>query len=427
MKNHYPRLNFLALLLMFTLVFTSFSYADTATPLPQVYAGENHSVIVKADGTLWTFGGNHIGQLGTGKKTDYNSSYVKVNNQDKNKPVKIMDNVIKAAVGSGHTLALTKTNTLYGFGSNRAGQLGIQKPKYALKPVKLMTNIKDVFAGDYGTAVIKMDNSLWYFGANYQPYSEISTDGEPISFTSKPVKIMDNVRTASFCSYYFMILTTNNELYMFGNPRYLGSQYQKLDANTNTVKKPVKIRSDVASIVGTSQTPMFITTSGELYGWGFNAYSGRLGLNSKEFLITDPTLIAENVLKAVAGFDVNFFITTDHKLMGMGTLEDSCNMYIGNAIRGGSMLEKTIVKYDSSPVLIQENILDISADAHILAIDKDQKLWVWGNNENGKLGNGTTSVYDYKTVGSDDESYDEFYLKTDKHLNKPTLSFSLLK
>ena len=56
-----------------TAVSSPVTTAGGGTTWCQVSAGENHSMAIKTDGTLWTMGLNSLGQLGTGNTTAYSS------------------------------------------------------------------------------------------------------------------------------------------------------------------------------------------------------------------------------------------------------------------------------------------------------------------------------------------------------------------
>ena len=81
-----------------------------------VSAGGSHSVALKDDGTVWTWGGNYDGELGTGSTGGMDSA----------KPVQVpgLDNVTAIAAGMYHTLALKSDGTVWAWGSNDHGQLG---------------------------------------------------------------------------------------------------------------------------------------------------------------------------------------------------------------------------------------------------------------------------------------------------------------
>ncbi|NJD90117.1 MAG: hypothetical protein FIA91_01155, partial [Geobacter sp.] len=79
-----------------------------------VAAGGAHSVALLQDGTVWTWGHNGTGQLGTGNK------------MDSEVPVKVtaISDVTAIATGRSHVVALKKDGTVWAWGSNHSGQLG---------------------------------------------------------------------------------------------------------------------------------------------------------------------------------------------------------------------------------------------------------------------------------------------------------------
>ncbi|HHD57167.1 MAG TPA: hypothetical protein ENK89_05765 [Desulfobulbaceae bacterium] len=68
----------------------------------QVSVGDDHTVVIKADGSLWSWGRNILGQLGDGT------------NRDRNVPVRIEAGHAWKSVAAGgrHTLAITDDGRL---------------------------------------------------------------------------------------------------------------------------------------------------------------------------------------------------------------------------------------------------------------------------------------------------------------------------
>jgi len=75
-----------------------------------------HTMAIRDDGSLWGWGNNASGQLGNGTTSNGNipNPY----------PVWIMDNVAEVSVGTNHTLAITTDGYLWAWGRNWSGQLG---------------------------------------------------------------------------------------------------------------------------------------------------------------------------------------------------------------------------------------------------------------------------------------------------------------
>src|SRR5207237_805117 len=77
-------------------------------------AGSVHSLALKNDGTVWSWGGNTNGQVGDGT-TNQRTSPVQVTT---------LSSVIAIAAGADHSLALKSDGTIWTWGKNSSGQIG---------------------------------------------------------------------------------------------------------------------------------------------------------------------------------------------------------------------------------------------------------------------------------------------------------------
>jgi alpha-tubulin suppressor-like RCC1 family protein len=101
--------------------------------------GSYHTVVVKPDGTVWTWGTNGYGQLGDGTTTQR-----RVPTQ-----VTTLSDIIAVAAGADHTLALEDDGTVWAWGNNGNGQLGDATTTSRSSPVSLgLTNIVAIAAGE---------------------------------------------------------------------------------------------------------------------------------------------------------------------------------------------------------------------------------------------------------------------------------------
>src|SRR5436190_592235 len=91
--------------------------APMALP-PDVIAaagGEAHSLVLRANGTVWAWGSNDNGQLGDGTRTDRYA------------PVQVgggLSGVVSVKAGFAHSVALKSDGTVWAWGANWYGQLG---------------------------------------------------------------------------------------------------------------------------------------------------------------------------------------------------------------------------------------------------------------------------------------------------------------
>ena len=128
-------------------------------------AGGNHTVAIKTDGSLWTWGENSSGQLGTGSM--YNSTVP----QQVYKEYGDNFNWSSTSAGRSHTVAINSYGDLYSWGKNSSGQLGDGTTNASLVPVREATWLNEhewssASAGGNHTVAIKTDGSLWSWGEN---------------------------------------------------------------------------------------------------------------------------------------------------------------------------------------------------------------------------------------------------------------------
>ncbi|MCL2557588.1 MAG: InlB B-repeat-containing protein [Treponema sp.] len=83
-----------------------------------VSSGHDHTVAIGRDGTLWAWGGNRYGQLGVGNNTNYSAP----------QRVGAYSDWVAVSAGNNHTLAIRQTSSgareLYSWGLNDNGRLG---------------------------------------------------------------------------------------------------------------------------------------------------------------------------------------------------------------------------------------------------------------------------------------------------------------
>ena len=79
----------------------------------------------------------------------------------------VLDDVVAISAGGFHTAAITSDGTLYTWGNNSRGQLGLGHTDSVDGPQKVMEDVRFVSAGNYCTAAVKKDGTLWTWGDNH--------------------------------------------------------------------------------------------------------------------------------------------------------------------------------------------------------------------------------------------------------------------
>jgi len=146
-----------------------------------VSAGSQHTMAIRADGSLWAWGANWNGQLGNDTTTGQHL------------PIRVMDGVVDVSTGFCHTVAIRNDGSLWAWGNNHAGQLGDGTTTNRHSPVMIMYDATSVSAGIFYTVAIRYDGSLWAWGYN----SSGQLGDDTLNNRHYPVKIMEDVIAVS--------------------------------------------------------------------------------------------------------------------------------------------------------------------------------------------------------------------------------------
>ena len=381
-----------------------------------VSAGINSSLGIKTDTTLWAWGSNGTGQLGIGLTTS-RSSPVQVSSAvttwsvisisasiaaaistsgglylwglalangtsvNRSSPVQLgTESWSAVATGLSSVIGIDTLGRLYSWGTNTNHQLGDNSALTVSRssPVQLgASSWSIVSAGTSSSFAITTDSRLFAWGLNGS--NQLGTgDAEP---RSSPVQIGAGIN-------FTKISGGMNNSYAIGNNYYLyawgngsggaigdGTVVTKLiptqvgGVNNNTIFiKPFKIGASSWSQISAGYShSVALTSDNQLFTWGNNT-NGQLGFNMSFISIS-------------AGYWTTSVIRSDGTLWAWGG-----NQY-------GQLGDNTTV-HRSSPVqvgiLINWSKTTRTSLNTSYAIDNTGKLYAWGENTTGQLGNSTT-------------------------------------
>lgn len=124
--------------------------------------GGSVSMAIKTDGTLWTIGGyNYYGQLGIGAEGV--GTFVGISSPQQ---VGALTDWLRVSSGGYHCLAVKTDNTLWSWGYNSQGTLGVGDTIHKSSPVQVGSGYNSISTGYYHSLAIKTNGTLWSWGAN---------------------------------------------------------------------------------------------------------------------------------------------------------------------------------------------------------------------------------------------------------------------
>ncbi|MCU0776037.1 MAG: cadherin-like beta sandwich domain-containing protein, partial [Akkermansiaceae bacterium] len=305
--------------------------------------GEDHSVAVCADGSLFAWGRNQAGQLGTGNSA---SSLL---------PVAVQQTGALAgkrvtALGAGrfHTLALCDDGTVFGWGSNSGGELGDGSTTNRNVPVA--TSMTGALAGKRIVA--------------------FSTGGS---------------HTLALCDDGTVAAWGGNSTGQLGNGTTVNSPLPVAVDQTG-----VLFGKQVIAVAAGHTSSYALCSDGTVASWGGNG-GGQLGDGTKVsrstpvWIRNDGVLAGKQVVALVAGIEHALVMCAD------GTLAAWGNNSAGSLGTGNTTNSDIPVLVNRSGVLAGKVVRSIHAASYrSFAMCDDGTLAAWGNNGSGALGNNSS-------------------------------------
>jgi alpha-tubulin suppressor-like RCC1 family protein len=354
---------------------------------------------VKNDGTLWMWGNNSYGQLGDNTTVSKSSPVQTITFGTNWKQVSIG---CGSNTGIGATVGAVKNDgTLWMWGNNTSGQLGDNTKTNRSSPVQTITfgtNWAAVSCGNQFTAGIKNDGTLWMWGNNGSGQLGINNT----TSVSSPVQTVVGGQTWSkvSCSRNTSQLTlgttaavkTDGTLWVWGSNAN-GQLGDNTAINKSSPVQTITSTTNWSQVACGYRSIMALKTDGTLWCWGFNN-GGILGDNTttnKSSPVQTATF-GNNWSKTSRASGL-FLGGSIYKLTGGAVKKDGTLWIWGNNSYGQLGDNTTVSK--SSPVQpftynFATNWNKISlGDYHSAGVKTNGTLWTWGRNGVGQLGDNT--------------------------------------
>lgn len=289
----------------------------------QISGGYRHSLILKDDGTVWVVGGNEHGQLGNGSQ----STTITTEPQQ----VLGLTDVKMVSAGDNHSLALRKDGTVWGWGGNEKGQLGDDSRANVLKPVQVknLPNIVSVAAGMYVSAALGNGGEVWIFGLESGSGGKQDLIRKPTQLQGN-----GEYFAIALDQFYGTGLRYDGTVWMWQNQTWVqperktlepfqvrgltnmisistdmavkadGTVWQwKLDDHGNPQVSQVPSISNAISVTSGGRNHYVLLKDGHVMSWGTNEF-GQTGLGVLDFEITHPQMVKKSIAVFIDGQEI---------------------------------------------------------------------------------------------------------------------------
>ncbi|MFA5249646.1 MAG: FISUMP domain-containing protein [Candidatus Paceibacterota bacterium] len=263
------------------------------TGVSQLSVGDNHNCAIKNDNTIWCWGYNWRGQLGDNTTTQRTSPVQVLGAGGIGK----LTGVSQASLGDNHSCAVKTDGTVWCWGYNNAGVLGTGDTTSSRVPIQVLgeggvgklTGISQVSAGESNTCAVKPDGTVYCWGWNYS--GQLGTNNTTLSYVPIQPLNSNGVGNLTGVSYIFSgqrttcVIKTDKTLWCWGN-----NDSGRLGINNTTEQHlPVQVLdkygsgyfADTAKITGKFYNLCAVKTDGTAYCWGEN--------NKGELMISNMT------------------------------------------------------------------------------------------------------------------------------------------
>ena len=327
---------------------------STFVPLPvsspltggalSVDANLTSSIAVAVDGSVWTWGANRTGFLGTGQgfpgRGGVETSAIPVSPQ-----LPAGTSFQQVAAGMNHALALSTAGQVFAWGWNGHGQLGT--------------------------------------GANGpDPSAYIPDDSSDVPLA---VPVPGTVKLIGASNYRSVAVTTTDQVYAWGINEYTdpipGATGRAV--NTPSLVSLPPFSGRITKVLVGNYATFLVTSGGQVIAWGDNPF-GQFGIGQSTWNLRSATILPHQNVKDVASAGTTTYFLLGDKVWAAG-YNGFGQLGYGTTPRSSSTLLP--VALPAEPV-----VAIYGGSAQGFAVTDNGNIYTWGSDTEGSSGTGSSGI-----------------------------------
>jgi alpha-tubulin suppressor-like RCC1 family protein len=374
-----------------------------------IAAGYNHSLALKADGRVYAWGNNSFGELG---RSDFDDDIT----VDKSSPALVVGQSDFVAIDAGlnYSLALKADGRVYAWGRNNFGQLGdntvVSKSSATL--VVGQSGFVAIAAGDAYSIALKADGRVFAWGNNNNRLGDGTTANKssPVSLVHFDGQLIPNGDFASgnFTGFGVANGTARSRWVVSTAVAATGTYSAYITSNTGANPPPWTYDGEGSNrshfwfdlnVTSDAYIVNFVArVQGELYN---NNIVDFLRVRASDNITTNPvgnSLYTAGTTIAIrdAGLTNIFNEYTLDLSSAIGQTVRVCFSWIQDtsvSVNPPAMVDNIrvgkLVSIGDFVAIDAAKFLNSTQLPHSLALKADGRVFAWGNNANGELGDNT--------------------------------------
>ncbi|TLS53588.1 hypothetical protein FE782_04770 [Paenibacillus antri] len=185
--------------------------------------------ILATDGTVWQWKAYFGGGWGSLPQANASANTTRVEGVSK------VVALSRSSVGSNHIFAIKEDGSVYGWGNNGSGNLGLENTREVSKPqlIPNLTNVAAIETASYKTLIVKTDGTVWRLGMEIGA----NPDLERNAYEPEQIEGLTDVVSVALGDFHAIAATSAGEIWTWGFVGDFGLNHKEVPVLLTLPKK----------------------------------------------------------------------------------------------------------------------------------------------------------------------------------------------